>query len=172
MLLKQRPYSNVALIGMPGAGKSTVGVILAKYATMDFVDTDLLIQVDEGRTLQQILEEDGYLQLRQIEEQVVLSLDCEQHVIATGGSVVYSPTAMQHLRANSICVFLDAPYKTLRLRVTDLDTRGIASAPGQNFHDVYVERIELYRQYADVTVDCSRLQIEEVADAVCRKLAL
>jgi shikimate kinase len=154
--------SNIVLIGMPGAGKSTVGVILAKRTSRDFIDTDVLIQIAQGRLLQNIVDTEGYMALRRIEEDILLGLNCYNHVIATGGSAVYSPVAMEHLRSNGIVVFLDVDLSTLESRVRDFDTRGLAKRPDQSLSELFKERIILYRKYADVTVDCADLSQEEV----------
>ncbi len=162
--------SNVVLIGMPGAGKSTVGVILAKHTSRDFVDTDVLIQTSEQRPLQEIVDTDGHMALRGIEERILLSLDLANHVIATGGSAAYSANAMQHLKKNGIVVFLHVPFDEIRERVRDFATRGIARAPNQSFADLFEERYVLYRKYADLTVACQGLTQEEVSETIRRKL--
>jgi len=162
--------SNIILIGMPGSGKSTVGVILARLTARDFVDTDVLIQTQQGRTLQDIVDRDGYLALRGIEENVILKLDCRDHVIATGGSAVYSPAAMAHVKSQGIAVFLHVDLRTLRSRVDDYDTRGLAKRLDQSLDDLFTERFALYRKYADVTVDCIGLTHEEVCTRIIREL--
>lgn len=154
--------SNIVLIGMPGSGKSTVGVLLAKRLSLGFIDTDLLIQSREGRPLQQIVDNTGYLALRRIEEEVLLALQCRDHVIATGGSAAYSMAAMQHLKASSTVVFLHADIQTLEHRVHDFATRGLAKRPDQSLDNLFQERLSLYRQYADITIDSSNLSHEEV----------
>lgn len=161
---------NIVLIGMPGSGKSTIGVLLAKKLGLDFVDTDLLIQLREGRTLQQILHTDGYLALRAIEENVLLGLSVDGAVVATGGSAVYSDDAMAYLRAMGTVVFLDAPLEEVRLRVTDFEERGIAAAPGTSLEQLYDERLPLYRRHAGVTVDCAGLTKEQVVDAIVERV--
>ena len=158
------------MIGMPGAGKSTVGVILAKQTGRDFIDTDVLIQVDEDRTLQEILEQDGYMGLRAVEERVLLSLECRDCVIATGGSAVYSDDAMCHLSRNGTVVFLDIDLPTVRRRITNIATRGIARAPDQTLTDLFKERRDLYTKYADVTIPCNDLGQEQVAAEIVRVL--
>lgn len=160
------PKSNIVLIGMPGSGKSTIGVLLAKRTSHDFIDTDLLIQSAEQRSLQDILDRDGYLQLRDIEARVLQALHVENHVISTGGSAVYSDTAMQHLKKTGICVYLHVSVDTLRQRITDYETRGIAKRPDQSFDDLFAERTRLYCQYADITIQGDGLNQEQVCAAV------
>ena len=163
--MNERP-SNIVLIGMPGSGKSTVGVILAKLTGRDFVDTDVLIQKEQGRSLQDIVDQDGYLKLREIEEKTILKLDCRNHVIATGGSAVYSRAAMEHLKSNGIAVFLNVDLQTLLTRVQDYDTRGLAKRADQGVADLFAERHALYRRYADVIIDCEGITHE----TVCKKI--
>ena len=125
-------HENIVLIGMPGAGKSTVGVVLAKTLGMWFVDTDLLIQERAGRMLQEILNEDGPDAFRRIEEEAILSLRPRRAVIATGGSVVYSGDAMAHLKAGGVIVYLEVPYAEMEARLKNITTRGIVLLPGQS----------------------------------------
>lgn len=165
-----RNRSNIVLIGMPGAGKSTVGVILAKQTARDFVDTDLLIQNRDGRPLQQIVDSDGYLELRRIEQEVLLELSVRNSVIATGGSAVYSEPSMKHLKAGGILVFLEVGVATLEERVHDFSTRGLAKRPDQSFTELFAERSSLYRRYADVTVVCDGLSHEQVCKKIIHEL--
>lgn len=151
IVMKQVLTNSVILIGMPGAGKSTVGVQLAKHMGLSFVDTDILIQAQQGRQLQDILDNEGYLQLRAIEEQVLLNVHHDNHLISTGGSAVYSDKAMQHLKSLGTIVFLDVSLETLNQRVNDEGSRGIARPESQSFADVYAERTPLYKKYADIT---------------------
>ena len=155
---------------MPGAGKSTVGIILAKLTSRDFIDTDVLIQISQGRLLQNIVDREGHIALRRIEEDVLLGLHCYHHVIATGGSAVYSHVAMEHLKSNGIVVFLNVDLPTLVSRVHDFDTRGIAKRPDQSFSDLFEERVILYRRYADITVDCVDLSQEEVCANIIKRI--
>ena len=150
------------LIGMPGAGKSTVGVILAKQTSRDFVDTDVLIQVSQERTLQDVIDMDGYAALRKIEEEVLLGLSVQNHVIATGGSAAYSEKAMTHLKSDGVVIFLDVDIATLESRVRDFSTRGLAKRPEQSFAELFDERLSLYHKYADVIIKCAGLNQEDV----------
>jgi shikimate kinase len=162
--------SNIVLIGMPGSGKSTIGVLLAKRTSHDFVDTDLLIQSVEHRSLQDIMDREGYLKLREIEARVLENLNVQNHVISTGGSAVYSDAAMRHLKSTSICVYLEVSLATLTSRITDYETRGIAKRPDQSFDDLFAERTRLYRQYADITIDGDGLNQEQVCSLVLEQL--
>src|ERR1700690_277665 len=164
--------SNIVLIGMPGSGKSTVGVILAKMASLDFVDTDILIQRAAGKSLQEIIDTDGYLVLRRIEEEVLLKLDCRAHVIATGGSAVYSPAAISHLKKDGVIIFLDVDIETLQSRIRNYETRGLAKRPDQSLEELFAERLALYREYADITISGAGLTQEEVCDTILRWIDL
>jgi shikimate kinase len=161
---------NIILIGMPGVGKSTCGVLLAKATARGFIDTDVYIQVGTGRGLQEIIDDEGLDGFRRIEEHYILCLECGSSVIATGGSVVYSPPAMAHLKAAGRVVFMDLPLADLVKRISDLDVRGIVMARGQTLSSLYDERMPLYRQYADVTIDCQELAQEQVVGAVLARL--
>ena len=161
---------NIILIGMPGSGKSTVGVILAKRLSLGFVDSDLLIQTTQGRSLQRIVDTEGYLVLRNIEEQMLLQLDCSNQVIATGGSAAHSHAAMTHLKRNGIVVFLHADLETLNKRVHDFSERGLAKIPGQTMDHLFMERFSLYNAYADITIDSCRLTHEEVCACIIEQM--
>ena len=154
--------SNLILIGMPGSGKSTIGVILAKKSSRDFIDTDVLIQSNEHRSLQDIVDKDGYMALRDIEEKWVLTLDVKNTVVATGGSVVYSEKIMNHLSDLGSIIFLDLSLANLEKRITDYDQRGIARRPDQGFTELFEERFELYRRYAQITLACDDLNHEAI----------
>ncbi|MGB2375225.1 MAG: shikimate kinase [Porticoccaceae bacterium] len=151
---------------MPGAGKSTIGILLAKTLGLDFLDTDISIQVKHNQTLQQIADQDGYLVLRDYEEQILLTEDIESKVVSTGGSAVYSELGMRRLKTSAVVVFLDVSLEQLEMRVTDFASRGIARRPDQSFADLFVERHALYQQYADISIDCSDLSIDEALQSV------
>jgi shikimate kinase len=163
--------SNIILIGMPGSGKSTVGVILAKATVKNFLDTDLLIQQVEKRTLQDIVDADGHMALRAVEERVLLGIDCRNQVIATGGSAAYSEPAMNHLKRLGITVFLHADLEALRARIHNYETRGLAKRPEQSFQDLFTERLALYQRYADITVAGSQLSQDQVCDQIVEQIA-
>lgn len=162
----KKASSNIVLIGMPGSGKSTVGVILAKRLGLGFIDTDLLIQQHAGRTLQAIVDEDGFQALRRMEEQVLLGLQVQRQVISTGGSAVYSERAMQHLRTDGVVVFLDIPLDLVRKRIGDFSARGISRRPDQSLAELFEERFELYSRASDVVIDCADRHQDEVCDAI------
>jgi len=157
---------NIILIGMPGSGKSTVGVVLAKLLRRDFVDTDLLIQQRAGCTLQQVVDSEGYLALRALEEQAICALQCRGKVIATGGSAPYSEAAMAHLKQDGVVVFLEVDLPTIERRIGDYAARGLAKRPEQSLEDLYEERAVLYRRYADITIDAAMPSQERVAALV------
>jgi shikimate kinase len=163
--------SNIILVGMPGSGKSTVGVILAKLLSRNFLDTDILIQTSEQRSLQDIIDAQGYMALRRIEERILLSLCCKAQVIATGGSAVYSQSGMEWLRTNGIVVYLKVDLSTLELRVRDITKRGLAKRPDQTFASLFQERSPLYSRYSDLTIDCIGLTHEEVCARIIDQLA-
>lgn len=157
---------NLVLIGMPGAGKSTVGVVLAKQTSRGFVDTDLLIQTSQEKSLQEIVDEHGYQRLREIEEAILIALQVNHSVIATGGSAVYSEAAMQHLKQDSLLIFLDVELEKLKQRVGDCRSRGIARQQGQSFADLFQERVPLYRKHAGLTIRCDGLTPEMICQQI------
>ena len=157
---------SIILIGMPGAGKSTAGVLLAKELARQFVDTDLLIQTHTGKTLQDIIYDADYLHLRELEEATLLQLECTNHVIATGGSVIYSDAVMKLLRSLGQIVYLALPESELVTRIHNMDSRGIAKPKEQSFSELYAERVPLYQRYADITIDCSGKTPSEVVSEI------
>lgn len=161
--------TNIVLIGMPGSGKSTVGVLVAKALGMSFVDTDLELMRRTGRKLQEMLDEDGLESFLDEEETTILALDVSHTVIATGGSVVLEPEAVKCLQENGILVFLDVSMEELKKRITNIKSRGIAFAKGQDLMDIYEERVPLYRKYADVVVD-KEGDLENTVESVLREI--
>lgn len=157
---------SVILIGMPGCGKSTTGIVLAKSLGMDFVDTDILIQQREKRRLQQIIDRDGIDSLLSAEERAILGFSCSGCVIATGGSAVLREKAMLHLKSLGIVVYLELGLPELVHRLGDISSRGIALAPGRTLADLFDERIPLYERWADITVNCGGLPFERVVDRI------
>jgi shikimate kinase len=163
--------SNIILIGMPGSGKSTVGVILAKLLAKRYLDTDILLQNLEKRSLQDIVDKDGHMALREVEQKVLLGIRCRNHIIATGGSAAYSESAMMHLKRNGIVVFLHADLPALKRRIHNYETRGLAKRPDQSFRDLFEERLVLYEKFADITVKSSNLTQDQVCDVIVSKLS-
>jgi shikimate kinase len=162
--------NNIVLTGMPGSGKSTVGVLLAKRLGLGFVDTDLLIQQKAGRTLQEIVDADGYQALRIIEEAVLLELAVERQVISTGGSAVYSQRAMAHLKQGGVVVFLNIPLDEMVQRIGDHSLRGISRRPDQSLEGLFDERFRLYQRHCDLWVRASGMNQDEVCEAVVSAL--
>ena len=162
--------NNIILIGMPGCGKSTIGVVLAKNLGFRFIDSDLLIQEQEHRLLHEIIEQDGLDGFNRIENQVNASIDTDSSVIATGGSVVYGHEAMAHLKEIGTVLYLKLPETELQKRLGDLNQRGVAIKEGQSLHSLYQERIPLYEKYADITIDCSGREIRDCVSVINRLL--
>ncbi len=162
---------NLVLVGMPGAGKSTIGVILAKTLGMKFFDTDIAIQENTGRLLQNIIDKDGPNAFLKIEEEAILAIHRKNTVIATGGSVVFSGNAMDHLKSDGIVIYLKIPFEEMEKRLNNITTRGIVLFFGQSLHDMYNLRVPLYEKYADITVDCSEGGFETVVGKVIDELA-
>ena len=158
--------NSLILIGMPGSGKSTLGLLLAKALQKDLVDTDTLIQIRKDNTPQNILDKQGYLGFREIEEEVLLNARYPNHIIATGGSAVYSEKAMHHLKQFGPIIFLDVTLPELLNRIHNIDTRGITRQPKQTFADLFDERRPLYEKYADVTIDCNNKTVEKIIDEI------
>lgn len=162
--------NNIILIGMPGCGKSTIGVLLAKILGYNFIDTDLLIQATENKKLYEIINENGIEYFFNAEEKVLSELKAEKCIIATGGSAVYSDLGMQNLKKQGRVVYLWVPLKEIKRRVTNLSTRGVAMKNGQTLADLYKERQPLYRLYADITVECNKKNIADNAKKIIEAL--
>lgn len=158
--------SNIILIGMPGAGKSTVGVVLAKKLGYAFVDADLVIQSREGKLLHEIIAERGVEGFWKVEESVGESLEASRTVIATGGSAVYGERAMEHYKQIGTVVYLSLPLEDIRDRLGDLAERGVTLKEGQDLAGLYAERLPLYERYADITVECEGLSIREIVEKI------
>ena len=140
---------NIVLIGMPACGKSVTGVVLAKSLKMNFLDTDLLIQEEAGKGLQDIINNDGIEVFKKLEEQVISSVTVQNTVIATGGSAVYYDSAMKHLKENGIVVYIEASLSVIKKRLKNIKTRGVAMEKGQTISSLYEMRVPLYEKYAD-----------------------
>lgn len=163
--------ANIVLIGMPGCGKSTVGVLLAKRTRKKFVDTDLFIQEQEERLLSEIIEEEGLDAFIRIENEVNASVITENSVIAPGGSVIYGEEAMLHLKKIARVVYLKLSYESVNGRLGDLKARGVAMRPGQDLKSLYDERCPLYERYAEIIVECDGLELGETLEKVMEKLS-
>ena len=163
---------NITLIGMPGSGKSTVGFALARATHMRFVDVDKVIIEEEDKPLSQIIDEVGDDGFRQVENRVNASLKLRNAVIAPGGSVIYGPEAMAHLREISTVVYLKVSCEELLRSLGDLHARGVTIRPGQTFQDLYDERCPLYEKYAHVVIDTEEKKLPEVVKAIMNKLQL
>ena len=161
---------NVTLIGMPGCGKSSIGVVLAKVLGYQFVDSDLLIQHKEGKLLHEIITQEGLDTFISIEEEVNASIEGQKQVIATGGSVVYGARAMEHLKEISRVVYIKVSIDELKRRLGDLHRRGVVLKEGQTLDDLYHERCPLYEKYADITVEAQNMSMEQVLAAIIEEL--
>lgn len=162
--------NNVILIGMPGAGKSTAGVVLAKIMGYHFLDSDLVIQETEGRLLKDIIAEDGVKGFIAVEERVNARLDVKKTVVATGGSVIYGDRAMQHLKSIGAVVYIKLSYEEIRERLGNIAQRGVVLKEGQTLTELYDERCPLYEKYADIIVDAENMTIESLALFIQKKL--
>lgn len=158
--------SNIILIGMPGSGKSTCGVLAAKALLKNFFDTDLLLQNLEGKRLQNIIDENGIDYFNKAEEKAILSLDIQGTVIATGGSVVYSERAMRHLKELGKIIYLHLSYEGMEKRLSNITTRGVVLKKGHTLRDMYNERLGLYERYADDVLNCDGLTVEEAVESI------
>ena len=153
---------NIVLIGMPGVGKSTIGVVLAKNMGFHFMDSDLVIQQETGKLLHEIIEEKGAEGFLQVEDEINAFINVDKTIIATGGSAVYGEKAMKHLKENGIVIYLSLPLEELSERLGDLNARGVAMKEGQNLASLLEERAPLYEQYSDILIDCHNKQIREI----------
>ncbi|MEN6611228.1 MAG: shikimate kinase [Methanoregulaceae archaeon] len=164
---------NIILIGMPGAGKSTAGVILAKTLGMKFIDTDIVIQEQAGRLLQAIIDTDGPEAFLETEERTILSLHCRNTVLATGGSVVLGKQAMEHLKNEGILVYLEISFAEMEKRIRNITTRGIVLPAGRSLREMYDQRSPLYEKYSDITLSCSNddgeTVVRKILDALSEK---
>lgn len=162
--------SNIVLIGMPGCGKSTVGVILAKTLGIGFVDTDLIIQQREKRLLQDIIDTDGIRKFLDCESEAVKTLDCDNSVVATGGSVVFREDCMKHLKENGKIFFLNVSLSEIKSRLDNINTRGVAADKSQTIDDIFNQRYPLYEKYADYILDLNNSNVEETVEKICKLL--
>lgn len=157
---------NIVLIGMPGCGKSTIGVLLAKALLMDFVDCDLIIQRKQNKGLNDIIKTNGLEGFKKIENNILSAITCENSIIATGGSAVYGKEAMENLKKNSRTVYIKLSPEEIEGRINNITTRGIAMKEGWAIKDLYEERAPLYEKYADIIVDCTANTVEQSVKAV------
>ncbi len=153
---------NIILIGMPGVGKSSVGVVLAKALGYHFVDSDLVIQQTEGRLLSEIIEEKGNDGFIEVENNINSKIDVKRTVLATGGSAVYGTEAMEHFRNIGTVLYMKASFETIDSRLSNLVGRGVAMKKGQTLKELYEERCVLYERYADITLNVDKMSIEEI----------
>ena len=169
-----KAFNNIVLIGMPGSGKSTVGCDLAKQLGMEFTDTDQLIEAQEHRTLQQIVDAKDYQYLREIEEKILLQINLSNAVIATGGSAVYSKEGMQHLQAGNAVVFLNISLATMLKRLNNsnrpVEKRGLAKSASQTIEAMYQERLSIYHKIAGLIINCDKLDALETCTEIIRSL--
>lgn len=155
---------NLVLIGMPACGKSTVGVVLAKTLGKSFVDTDLFIQQKEGMCLQELINKKGNDYFKQCEAAVLMSMDCDDTIIATGGSAVYDEQAMRHMAQGGVIVYLKLSLETIQGRLKNIKTRGIAMESGETLEELYKRRVPLYEKYADVIIEAENKDLEAVVE--------
>jgi len=161
---------NIILIGMPGAGKSTTGIVLAKKTGYKFIDSDLLIQEKYGMLLQDIIEKYGTEGFNKIENNINSSIKTDKSVIATGGSVVYGKEAMKHLKSIGKIIYLELPFNEISNRLGNLEQRGVSMKKNQTLKSLYNERIPLYEKYADIVINCKGLEIRKTIDLICNTL--
>lgn len=162
--------NNIILIGMPGVGKSTIGVVLAKHLGYGFLDSDLVIQEKEGKLLHEIIDQRGIEGFAAVEDEVNASIEAEKTVIATGGSAVYGKKAMEHFSSMGTVIYLFLPYDELVERLGDLNKRGVVLKPGQTLGELMEERRVLYEKYGEIVIDCSGKQIREIVAEIVEKI--
>ena len=162
--------NNIILVGMPSCGKSTVGVVLAKTMNKGFVDTDILIQQKEGRTLQDIINEHGNDYFHDVEERVLLDFDGENYIVATGGSAIYFDRAMEKFKENGRIVYLKVSLDTVLTRLNNIKTRGVTLAKGQTLADLYNQRVPLYEKHADITIEADGMTVEQVVECIIEEV--
>ena len=161
---------NIVLIGMPGCGKSTVGVVLAKALGYRFLDSDLVIQEEDGRLLSEIIDEEGLEGFNRIENEINSRINVKKTVIATGGSVIYGREAMKHLKETGTVVYIRLPYEEIENRLGDLHNRGVSIKDGQTLRELYDERVPLYEKYADIVIDENGCNIEKTVYKIMAEL--
>jgi shikimate kinase len=162
---------NIVLIGMPGVGKSTTGIVLSKVLKKPFIDTDLIIQQKENLTLQNIIDKNGIKYFYKAEEKIILDIEVNNHVISTGGSVVYSNSSILHLRKKEgIIIYLQLRFDEIQARVNNIKSRGIPMANKKTLLDIYKERKPLYEKYADIEISCSEKDLEDVVEEIVEKI--
>lgn len=159
---------NIILIGMPGSGKSTCGVLAAKALLKNFFDTDLLFQGLEEKKLQDIIDDDGIEYFLSAEERAILSLDINATVVATGGSVVYSDKSMEHLKKSGKVIYLHLSYDTMVNRIKNITTRGVVVKEGDSLEDMYNERLPMYQKWADVVINCDNNTVEQTVEKIVK----
>lgn len=159
---------NIILIGMPGSGKSTCGVLAAKALLKNFFDTDLLFQGLEEKRLQDIIDDDGIEYFLSAEERAILSLDINATVVATGGSVVYSDKSMEHLKKSGKVIYLHLSYDTMVDRIKNITTRGVVVKEGDSLEDMYNERLPMYQKWADIVINCDNNTVEQTVEKIVK----
>lgn len=163
---------NIILIGMPASGKSTAGVVLAKFLGYDFIDTDILIQEKTGKLLHEIISEKGLEEFKKIEENINASVCCHKSIISPGGSVIYGKKAMQHFKEIGTVIYLKLPYTEVEKRLGNLKSRGVVLQEKQTLLDLYNERVPYYEKYADITIDETGLSVEETIGIIAEKMGI
>lgn len=162
--------NNIILIGMPAAGKSTIGVILAKELGYQFIDSDLLIQNSQKRLLYTIIQQDGIDRFIEIEQQINSNINADKAVISTGGSVIYGAKAMEHLKSIGKIIYIKLSYNTLKSRLENIKRRGVILKKGQSLYDLYLERCPLYEKYADIIISAENCNLEQTLDKIIKSL--